>query len=117
MKNQTSRGMSSGSFAKRRQRDRKDVEPIIQVGAESAFLHRGIEIVMRGRDDADVDLPRLRRANPFELAFLEHAQQLGLDVRRQVADFVQKQRPGVRHLETPATRRDRAGECAAFVTE
>ena len=43
-------------FAQRRERDGKDVEPIVQIRSKAAFLHRGLEIVMGRGDDADVNL-------------------------------------------------------------
>src|SRR5207247_1889497 len=46
-----------------------------------------------------------------------YPQQLGLETERQVADLVQEQRSGVRHLEQPWLGRMRIGERAALVTE
>ena len=47
---------------------------------------------LRRRDQPHVDRPRRVFADPPNLALLEHAQQLGLRARRQLADFVEKQR-------------------------
>ena len=54
---------------------------------------------MRGRHQAHVHLDRLRAAEALELLLLQHAQQLGLQLRRDVADLVEEQRPLVRQLE------------------
>ena len=51
------------------------------------------------REDADVHVARARRADALELAGLEHAQQLRLQVERHVGDFVQEQRAAVGELE------------------
>ena len=72
---------------------------------------------MRGGDDPHVDLARLRRPDALELAFLQHAQQLGLHVGGQVADLVEEQRAAVGQLEAALARRHRAGERAALVPE
>ena len=72
---------------------------------------------MRCGDQPEVDLARLRRSQALELPFLKHAQQLGLQLERQVADFIEKERPPVCDLETPMTWIHGAGECAALVAE
>ena len=68
-------------------------------------------------DDAHVDLDRLDAAEPHELALLDHAQQLGLGLERDVADLVEEDRPLVGELEEPLLRIHRAGEGALDVAE
>jgi hypothetical protein len=51
------------------------------------------------------------------LARLQRAQEPHLEVGRDLADLVEKQRPAVRQLEVPAPRLDRAREGPAHVTE
>src|SRR5262249_42684892 len=63
------------------------------------------------------DLLRARPARAFELAFLQSPQQLGLQLQRDVAALVQKQRAFVRQFEPPDALRDRASERAPFVAE
>ena len=58
-----------------------------------------------------------RAAEPHELALLEHAQQLGLDRRRHLADFVEEQHAAVGLLDASRLGADRAGERAALVAE
>jgi hypothetical protein len=50
-------------------------------------------------DDPDVDRNRARAAQALELAVLEHSQQLGLKLRRQLADLIQKKGSAVGHFE------------------
>ena len=70
-----------------------------------------------GRDDPHVNAARDVLPDPADLAVLEHAQQLGLGARRQLADFVEEQRPAVRILEEAGALAYRARERAARVTE
>jgi hypothetical protein len=42
----------------------------------------------------------VRAADPLELSLLEHAQRLGLEARRNLADFVEQEGPAARELET-----------------
>src|SRR5207302_238774 len=56
-------------------------------------------------------------ADALDLAALERAQQLGLEVDRELADLVEKQRAARRRLERTLARDHRAGERALVVTE
>jgi hypothetical protein len=56
-------------------------------------------------------------ADALELLFLEHAQQLGLQVGADLADLVEQQRAAVGELEAAFALLVRAGEGAAFVAE
>src|SRR6185295_7119753 len=90
---------------------------IQQIEAEAAGLDLLRQPAVGRRDDADVDPPRRGLADAPELAFLEHAQQLGLRPRRQLADFVEEQRSAVGFLEDAAAIGDGAGERSAGVAE
>ena len=89
-----------------------DVEPVEEILAEPALLHHLPQIDVGRGDDADVDLDRLHAAEPHELALLNDAQQLGLRLERDVADFVEEDRAAVGEVEQPLLRVDRAGERA-----
>ena len=106
-----------GAFAQRRDRDRKGVEPIEEVGAELAGLHRLLQVDVGGGDDAHVDLRHLLGAEPLDLAGLQRAQQLDLHGQRQVAGFVEEQRAAVRALEAAGARQLRAGVGALLDAE
>src|SRR5205814_333850 len=56
-------------------------------------------------------------ADALDLAALERAQQLRLQLGIELADLVEKQRPARCRLERAAPRRHRAGEGAALVPE
>ena len=64
-----------------RQADGHDVEPVIEVFPETAFVHFVFEVAVGGGDDADVDFEGLGAAHPLELAFLDDPQQFGLEGR------------------------------------
>ena len=85
-----------------------------------AVLTRGhgrAQVLVRRRDDADVDLERRGAADPLELLLLERTKNLRLQGEGQVADLVQKQRAMIRHLELAGLARVRAGERALLVAE
>ena len=108
---------SSRTVAQRRQQDRDDIDAVIKIGAEFAALHRRFEIPVGGENKAHVHLDRLRAADALELAFLQHAQQLGLEGRRNLADLVEKQRALVGQFEAALALADAPGERALLMTE
>jgi len=59
----------------------------------------------------------VRATEPFELLLLEHAQELRLQRRGDVADLIEEERAFVCQLESPDLLRDSAGERAFLVAE
>jgi len=64
-----------------------------------------------------VDAPRPGAAEPLEFLLLEDAEELRLELERDVADLVEEERPAVRQLEASDSLRDRARESATLVAE
>ena len=89
-----------GALAQRRHLDGEDVEPIEQVLAKCFLGDPLLEIPVRGRDDPHVHANGFRAAKPFDLPLLQHAQQLDLDVCRQVADLVEEDCRVIGQFET-----------------
>ena len=74
-------------------------------------------IAVRRGDDADVDLLGLAVADAEDDALLQRAQELHLEVQRQLADLVEEERALVGAWNLPGAARDRAGEGALHVAE
>jgi hypothetical protein len=111
------RGDVFGALAQRRQRERVDVDAVIEILAKGAAAHHLIEIAMGGDDDADVYRDGAVASDALDLLFLEHAQQLGLHDRGHIANFVEEQRAAMGLLELAEMARDGAGEGAFLVAE
>ena len=79
------------ALAQGRNRETDDVEPIVQVFAESAVLHELLEVGVGGRDDAHVDGHRCGLAERVDFARFEETEQLGLEVEAKLADLVEEQ--------------------------
>jgi hypothetical protein len=80
-------------LAQGRQLDGDDVEPVVEVLAESPLLHLRPQVGVGGRHQPHVDRTGLDAADPADLALLDHPQQLGLDVGRDGADLVEEEVP------------------------
>ena len=83
----------------------------------SARLRWRAQVHVGGGQDAHVDPAGLAGAEPLELAALQHAQELDLAGRREVADLVEEQRAAVGRLEAADAALDRAGEGARLGAE
>ena len=97
------------------QRDRIDAE--IEVFAQLAVAQRRIQVDVRRTDEPEVDADDAVAADGAVFAFLDDAQELGLKIRRHLADFVEEQRAPLRHLEQPFLVGLRTGEGALLVSE
>ena len=69
-----------------------DLEAVVQVTAEFAGLHRLLEVLVRCRDDAHIDLLGRIGTHGNDHAFLKEAQQAGLELKGQFAHFVEENR-------------------------
>ncbi len=101
----------------RRQGDNLEAQPIQQVGAEPSLLRELRQILVRGRDDPDVDIDRSRRTDPRHFAVFDRAQQSLLRAHRQCSQFVEKQRAFVGFLETPGPSSGSTGEGTLLMTK
>ena len=61
-------------IVQRRQADLDYVEPIVEVFAEFARAHHFLQVAVRSRDDADINIDRFGAADRSHLVFLQDAQ-------------------------------------------
>ena len=105
------------SFAKRREMNRKDTEAVVQVLAETTLRDFVRQVPIGGRHNADVHTACPLLADPLELAFLNHAQELALELQRDFANFVEEQRSTVGRLKSSCSIADGSGKCTFDVPE
>jgi len=105
------------ALAQRRQRDARDRDAVEQVVAEASLLDLAVEVAARGCHQPDIDANRALPAHATDFGALDGAQQLGLELQRQVADLVDEERAAVGTFEHALAGCDRARERAAFVSE
>ena len=80
------------ALPQRSQREADDVETVEQVFAKPARVDGVLQVRVGRGDDADVDGDRARLAERGDLAGFEEAQELGLQVESELADFVEEER-------------------------
>ena len=93
------------------------IQAVVQVAAEFLLLRQVFQVQLGRRDDAHVDGRGHVGAEPFDIAFLQHAQQFHLQRQRQAFDFVEEESAVVRVLDLAHLPLGRARECARFVAE
>ena len=82
----------SRPVAQGRQRQREHIEPIKQVAPEVAASNHRLQVLVAGRDDAQVGLSCPRAADAAILEAFQEAQQGDLPLCAQRLDLVQEQR-------------------------
>ena len=106
-----------GPFAQGRNAQIDDIQAIQKVFAEGAVLDRFGQVPVGGGDDADIHLDRLGAADPVDFAFLNGAQQLGLQARIHFADFVQQQGAAIGFFKLANAPGNGAGKGAFLMAE
>src|SRR5262249_44767058 len=96
---------------------REDVQTIVEVAPERTVDDGVLEVAVGRRDQPHVHPQRAGPADALERLLLEDAEQLGLQLERQVADLVEEERAAVRELEAGDALGDGAGGRAALVPE
>src|SRR6267154_132972 len=105
------------SFAERWQRNRENIQAIVQILSEFTVTNHLPQVLIGRRDDTNIDARGTGAAYGLELALLEHTEQLRLKLHWHVADFIQKQCAAVRQRKPADVRIDSSGEGSAFVPE
>jgi hypothetical protein len=90
------------AFPQRRDSDRKHIQPVVEVFAKAPGANHLREVAMGGGDQSDIDMKGSIAPQPFEFVLLNGAQKLGLQLKADVSDFVQKQRAFLCEFEASA---------------
>ena len=105
------------SLSKCRYCDREDIQTIVQIAAKLTSRYHVDQILIGRCNQPDIDFMGLTISRSFELLFLQHAQQLGLQRSRDVAHFVQEQRTLIGHFKAPDLLCDRSRKGALLMTD
>ena len=106
-----------GTFPQRGHHQIHHVQPIEQIFAKPPGPNLRFERSVRGRNQTDIGAALARLAEPLVGLIVEEAEQTGLCIGGELADFVEEQRPTLGFMDLPRHIRDRSGERAPFVAE
>src|SRR6266478_1918454 len=105
------------SLAQGRHVDADDGNAEVEIFPKGTFLHHFFQVAAGGANDADLDGMGGVRAQAFQTAFLQYAQELRLQGQGQVANLVEKDGPAPGLFEAPPARLDGAGKGAFLVAK
>jgi hypothetical protein len=105
------------SFTQRRDLDLHHVQPEKEILPKSSLPHRCVQIAVRRRDDRRRKRYSVRRTHRTHFLLLQRAQQLGLHIKRQISDFIQKQSSAVGDFHQSLLRVQRSRERAFHAAE
>ena len=105
------------AVAQRRQMQRERVQPVVKIFAQTFGRQRFGNIDVGCRENANVDFDHRAAAQSRERLILQYVQQLGLQERRHLADFIQKNRSLVAEFEFSRLGVRGTGECSRLVAE
>ena len=106
------------ALAQGRDMDADHVEPVEKVGAEQAPLDLFLQVAIGGHQQPEVQLDLPGAGKALDGLFLNELQELGLDMGRQLADLVEKERAVVGKLDlADLAAGGCAGKGALFIAE
>ena len=95
----------------------EDIQPVVEVAAKLASIHHFREIAIRGSHEPNIHVVSPSATQALELLFLQYAQELRLQHRRNIAHLVQKKRAFVSQLKTSNLLRYGSGECSFLMAK
>ena len=105
------------AFPQRGEVHRYHVDAVVQVFSKRAFGDGFLEVFVRRGDHAGIDLHVGFTSDPGKLSVLKDLEELGLQARADLADFVQKDRPVIGEFEFSGLSPEGAGERSFFIAE
>src|ERR1700728_3099876 len=104
-------------LAQRRQLQRERVETVVKIFAQPLCSQSVRNVDVGGGQNAHVHANDRSAAHPRELLVLQYVEQLGLQRRRHLADFVEQNRSPVAQFELARFGMSRPGKSSVLVAE
>jgi len=104
-------------LSQRRHENGDDVDPVIEIFAKLPASNHLLQVAISGSQDPDINMDIAHSTDTAKCSSFEHAQQLGLKTRGEVANLVQEKGPPVSHFEQAVFKCDCACESAALVAK
>src|SRR6266700_5195209 len=97
--------------------DGHNLQPIEQIIAKRSTCYRRLQVNVRGRDNAQVNVDLPRAANPAKAARLQKTQQFRLQHQWHRTDLIKKECATIRAQQVAFTRYFRVGEGSSLYSE
>ena len=106
-----------GPLTQGREKQHLKRQPVEQIGSEPPACGERLEVGIGCPDNPHVALNRLRTADPFKAAVLDHPQDFFLGFERNLSDFVQKEAAVVSGLKATEALPAGSGKSPGFMAE
>ena len=109
--------MRLAPFAQRGNPDWEDIQPVKKIGTDFLLLQQSAKVPIGCGDQARVGGEGTRTSQALKLALLQDAQQLGLELERNLPNLIQEDGSAIGQLKAADPLRDGAGEGASLVSK
>ena len=117
MNSSTSNGTSSSRSRSGGSSSGNNVQPVVQIFAQSTLADRALKRTIGGGQNPHIDRNLPGASKPRNLLIFENAKQFGLHLRPHLCDLVEQKGSAVRAFETAFATAIRAREGAALVAK
>ena len=104
-------------LTQRRNFNRHHVQAIVEILAKTSGIHLCGKIAMSRRNQPDINRDGLVAADTLNFALLNRTQQTNLHHRRDIANFIEKQRAAIGNFKTTTMGINRTSKCPFVMTE
>ncbi len=105
------------ALAQGREPERDDVEAVVQIRSEVTAVDGGTEVLVRCRDDTDVDANLIASTDALDHALLDHAQEARLQIEGKLTDLVEEYGAARGALDRTDARGVRTGKGSLLMPE
>src|ERR1700722_4251641 len=105
------------SLSERRHINREDIQPVKEVGAKCSRSNGRCQIAVGSGNDSNISGNGAATPYSFKSTLLKHSKQGNLGFRGKLADFIEKNRAGVRQLKTALSALQGTGEGPLLVAK
>ena len=105
------------AFPQRRNPDREHVQAVEQIAAKLAVRDHLIQIAVSRCYEANIHFACMCASQPFKFSLLQGAQQLRLNLDRNISHFIQEQGALIGQFHTPYLLANGAGESSLFISK
>src|SRR5262245_55557231 len=93
------------------------IQPKVEIPPELIRCHQVFQILIRGRDDPDIEGDAALSAQAMHLLAVDSSEDLCLGIRAHVANLVEEECAAVGQLKFPPAQSGRSGEGTSLITE
>src|SRR5687768_139524 len=88
------------AFPQRGEGDRNDIQPMIQIFTKRPIANRLVDVAVGCRNDSHIHADLAGSTDTLKLAFLQKSKKLGLKLRGDITNLIEKDRSPIGQLDS-----------------